>query len=188
MSGNQVIVEIDGSKMTQEFLEIVQRAYKKKPQKSDLRALEKWLKDTPGLWRAVFDLVNVLQTNFISRLITKEAAQIAIQENISGLRQELGYDNSSALEKLLIENIINTWLRYQWTDYQLMAFMGQDSVRFVELEFWEKRLSMSQRRYLQACETLAKVRRLMSLHPLIQVNIADDNGQQVNIAGDFVKR
>ena len=54
--------------------------------------------------------------------------------------------------------------------------IDQDSV----LEFWERRLSMSQRRSLQACETLAKVRKMKL--PSVQLNIGE---KQVNVAGDL---
>ncbi len=46
-------------------------------------------------------------------------------------------------------------------------------------EYWEKRLSSAQRRYLRACETLARVRKLAQASPL-QVNIG---AQQVNGVG-----
>jgi hypothetical protein len=188
MKDNAIAMEIDVSKYAKDFLELVQRTYKEKPDKEDLSELKRRLDENPALWRAVFDLVEVLQRNFIERLTMQKPARIAIEANILEIKQNMGYSYSSMLEKLLIENIIETWLRFQWTGYQLSAFMGKDNVRFLELEFWEKRLSLSQNRYLKACETLAKVRRLMSIRPLVQVNIARDNGQQVNIAGDFVKQ
>jgi len=56
--------------------------------------------------------------------------------------------------------------------------MGKDrSIKVIE--FWERRLSMSQRRYLAACETLAKIRK-MSV-PALQLNIGD---KQINVAGN----
>jgi hypothetical protein len=50
--------------------------------------------------------------------------------------------------------------------------------------YWEKRLSSVQRRYLRACETLARVRKLAQAAPL-QVNIG---AQQVNVAGGVAAR
>jgi hypothetical protein len=48
-------------------------------------------------------------------------------------------------------------------------------------EYWEKRLSAAQRRYLRACETLARVRKLTLGTLALQVNIAAAGGQQVNM-------
>ncbi len=47
--------------------------------------------------------------------------------------------------------------------------------------YWEKRLMMAQRRFTKACESLARVRRLSRRIP-VQVNIAVQGGQQINVA------
>jgi hypothetical protein len=46
--------------------------------------------------------------------------------------------------------------------------------------YWERRLTAAQGRYLRACESLARVRRLSRPGAPLQVNIG---GQQVNMAG-----
>jgi hypothetical protein len=40
----------------------------------------------------------------------------------------------------------------------------------------------AQARYLRACETLARIRKLARSTPALQVNIAADGGRQVNLA------
>jgi hypothetical protein len=52
--------------------------------------------------------------------------------------------------------------------------------RMSVLEFWEHRLSMAQKRYLTACETLAKIRKMAV--PALQLNIGD---KQINVAGNL---
>jgi len=188
MENNKIVHEVDGSKFTDELLALVESVYVEKPKRSDLQKLKRFLDETPGLWRAIFDITEMIQKNTIKRMVSQKAMQLSLEANISEMRQNLGYLNSSALEQLLIENIISTWLNYKWADYQVVTFMGKAGVRFKEIEFWERRLSMSQRRYLQACESLAKVRRLMARTPAVQVNIASQGGQQVNVAGDVVKK
>jgi hypothetical protein len=47
-----------------------------------------------------------------------------------------------------------------------------------QVEFFERRVTQCQKRYLASIKTLAQVRRLM--RPLIQVNIAE---KQANVAG-----
>jgi hypothetical protein len=47
-------------------------------------------------------------------------------------------------------------------------------------QYWEKRLSAAQRRYLRACTTLARIRKMRL--PAMQVNIAAEGGWHVNIA------
>jgi hypothetical protein len=47
------------------------------------------------------------------------------------------------------------------------------------LLYWERRISMTQKRYLKAIETLARIRKITG--PGIQVNISTSGGQQVNV-------
>jgi hypothetical protein len=175
-------------KKAREFIEIVKRAYNNKPDKKAIQELQKWLNEYPQIWRVVFDLSHVIEHNLIDHLVTDQAAQLAIKRNADQIRDDLGYDNSPVMEKLLIDNIVLAWLRWQWNEYQLVVFMGKGEIRMSVVEFWEKRLSAAQRRYLRACETLTRIRHLTSSRPAVQVNIANQGGQQVNVAGDVVKK
>ncbi len=170
-----------------EFLDLVKRSYEKKPNKKDLSELEKWINTYPELWEAVFDIARVIEGNFIENITSIKAAVIALQKNTDEIRNGMGYEAASVMERMLIDDLVISWLGVQYCNYQLMVRMEREE-KIVILEFWERRLSMSQRRYLHACETLAKVRRLMAGKPSVQVNIAAQGGQQVNVAGDLVKK
>ncbi len=188
IDGNRVfrhLKGLDDSKL-QEFLEVVKCAYVKKPSKKDLDELEKWMNSYPDLWKIVFDTALVMEQNFIQNMVSNKAAIIAMQKNTNEIRAGMGYSQSPIMEQMLIDNIVISWLGVQYTNYQLITRMKQEE-KIVLLEFWERRHSMSQRRYLHACEMLAKIRRLMSGRPAVQVNIAAQGGQQVNVAGDLVK-
>ncbi len=195
---NEIVITVDPYKAAgkvksfdqnkiEKFIDVVQRAYSEKPTASDLRELRKWLADYPGLWRGVFDMAEVVQANLIKRAVSEEAAQIALENNVSSIRDDFDYERAPILERLLIDNIVITWLRNQWAEYQVVALMGKGDISRASVEFWERRLSMAQHRYLSACQTLAKIRRLSSKYPSLQVNIAAQNGQQVNVAGDLQK-
>ncbi len=195
---NEIVVKVDPHKAAGtikgfdqnkigKFIEVVQRAHSEKPTAADIRELRKWLADYPGLWRSVFDMAEVVQTNLIRRMVAGEAAQIALEENALSIRDDFGYDGAPVLERLLIDNIVMTWLRNQWAEYQLVALMGNANASISSVEFWERRLSVVQHRHLLACQALAKIRRLSSKYPNLQVNIATQSGQQVNVAGDLGK-
>lgn len=164
----------------EQFADVVSRAYKTdKPAKEDLQFIRKALSKNPILSKAVFGLVESVQDLMIKNMTGMKPAEIALEEYTLSVRQEMGYNAAPIMEKLLIENIVTCWLRVYWIEGQLSMFMGRQ-IRFVEIEFWERRLSMAQRRYLQACETLAKVRKMKI--PNFQLNIGD---KQVNVAGDL---
>jgi hypothetical protein len=183
---SRLVKELDNSKIN-EFLEVVERAYVKKPSQKDLNELRKWINNYPELWKIVFDTAHVIEVNFISSMVGEKASIIAMQKNTNVIREEMDYSKASIMEQMLIDNIVISWLGVQYSNYQLITRMGRDE-KIVILEFWERRLSMAQRRYLHACETLEKIRYLMSRKPAVQVNIAAQGGQQVNIAGDLMKK
>ena len=71
---------------------------------------------------------------------------------------------------------------------QLLANYRTQSVRLMAQSitltlgmYWENCLSAAQRRFTQACETLARVRKLSRNTPALQFNIATSGGQQVNV-------
>jgi hypothetical protein len=175
-------------KMGHEFIEVVKRAYKNKPDKKAIQELQKWLDEHPQIWRVVFDLSYVVEYNLIERMVPEQAGRQAVHKNVEQIRNDLGYEASPMIERLLIDNVVFAWLRWQWTEYQLVLFMGKGEIRLSVVDFWERRLSAAQRRYLRACETLTRIRHLTSSKPAVQVNIAGRGGQQVNVAGDVVKK
>src|SRR5688572_20914651 len=101
--------ELDSAKID-EFLEVVNRAYKKKPNPKDLAELRKWIQDFPELWRVVFDTARVIEDNFIKNMVQDKASIIAMQKNAEEIREGLAYDKSSIMEKMLIDNVIISWL------------------------------------------------------------------------------
>jgi hypothetical protein len=175
---------LNTSELTKEeiekFVDTVSRAYKTdKPKQEDLQAIRKMLIDYPEMSAAVFSMVDSTQQLIIKNFVGQPAAEIAIEEHLVTLREGMGYQNSPVMEQLLIENIVTCWLRVQHCESNIAFMMGRDRSIAV-LEFWERRLTSCQRRYLMACETLAKVRKLKL--PAVQVNIGD---KQVNVAGNL---
>jgi hypothetical protein len=171
-----------------ELNELIQRAYRPNPDKKDIQELQKWLEEYPEIWCLVFDVAQVIEKNVIKRMVPEPASSLAIEKNVDAIRSDLGYGESPIMEMMLIDNIVLSWLRWQWAEYQLTIFMGPDGMNQSAIEFWERRVTAGQGRYLRACETLAKIRRLSQKNPSLQVNIATQSGQQVNIAGDIIKK
>ena len=171
-----------------EFAAIVERAYKSNPDPDDIEELQKWLAEYPEIWTFVFDMSHLIENNLINLIAPTQAASVALEKNVDEIRQSLGYEEATAMETALIDNIIVSWLRCQWAEYRLLMFMGQEESNMPIVAFWEKRLSIAQGRYLRACETLTKIRILSQKNPLLQVNIATQSGQQVNVAGDLIKK
>lgn len=163
------------------LLDLVSRTLKaKKPKKEDLREIKNFLIGRPEFCKAIFSIVDSVQTEIIKHMMgDQRVTQMAIEEYILCIRDDMGYHEAPIMEKLLIENIVTAWLRVQHCESQL-AFRMTGSQSISVMEFWERHLSTAQKRYLAACESLAKIRKMAV--PALQLNIGD---KQINVAGNL---
>lgn len=147
-----------------------------KPTKAQRATLAAYYERFPALAKMQGDATTVVTNRLIKSLYGKPngAGAMAANACINDVKHELGYDDAPMLEQLLIEHIVVCWLRLQSVEWcNLNHTEGAHSTS--DGAYWDKRLSAAQRRYLRACETLARVRRL---NVKIQVNMA--NQQIVN--------
>jgi hypothetical protein len=110
----------------------------------------------------------------IDSMTSNRAVAVELEHECEQNRNQLGYENASALERALIDAVVLAWLRYADLERRYSNVM-KGSISLQQADFWERRLGATQRRYLRAIETLARVRRLAI--PAMQVNIG---AQQVN--------
>ncbi len=97
-------------------------------------------------------------------------------------RKALAGPNPTPLEALLVERIVACHLQVSHYE-RLIASSARSSIGLDQAAWLHKKADMANRRYLSSIKTLAQVRRLQV--PLsLQVNIAAQGGQQVNVAGD----
>jgi hypothetical protein len=108
---------------------------------------------------------------------------MATEKGIETMRHDLGHQHAPMLERVLIDHVLTCWLRLQNVELRYTS-VTRESHTLDLGSHWERRLSAAQRRYLRACETLARVRKIIRRTPAMQINIATQGGQQVNIAGD----
>jgi len=103
--------------------------------------------------------------------ITRQGVELRLDE----LRDELAGPESSPLERLLIERIVISWVQANHADLvAATAMKGEAGLK--ERQHHLKVQDRATRRFLNACRTLAQVRKLLG--PNIQVNIAE---KQVNV-------
>lgn len=144
---------------------------------------------SPELYRHLFDLnemvTGLLVDSFGGSDVTSKLVSLPIEAQSKSLQNELGYENSPALERMLIHTVINAWLRLQWTEIRCNEVMKTNHAVHAGI-YWQKALTGASNRYLRAIETLARVRRLARADPALQLNIAYPDGQQVNLSGNVV--
>jgi len=182
--GNEVTIEITAPR---ELGDLRAAVDKKKPDPGDVAEYGKALDAHPAVALALSDVAGWVQQGIVKALGTvPKSVEMALRQRPALMRAELGYNEATPLERLLIDHVVACWLRQQQAE-MLYTEKWKGSLSTEAADFWERRLSAAQRRYLRACETLTRVRRLV--RATVQINIAAEGGQQVNVAGGLeVKR
>ena len=131
---------------------LVRKTQKDKPRQKDVEALRSHLEEHPELWRIVGD---VAQHAFVKLADVvsgdQEALRASLEAGQSAMRKELGFAQASALERLLIDRVILCWLRLHHVDFHYTVAL-ENSIPLPRANYWERRLSAAQHRYLQACQ------------------------------------
>ena len=170
-----------------EYLALVHKINLENPDDEDIEVLRNMFCEHPSLWRMAGDLAFRCQCNLLCDTRINVIVREGVAAGLAGMQKQLGYGEASMLEQMLIQQLLLSWLRLNLWEYESIHMQSKGEMSLDKAYFWERRLSAAQKRYLSACESLARVRRLTRRTPALQVNINTNSGQQVNIAGNFVK-
>ncbi len=165
------------------FLDLIEKTDRRAPKPADLAALRAMLQENPELWRVAGDLAHTAALAVVAKMRAYPLVAESLKRGWDVMKDELGYQLASPLERLLVEQVILCWLHLNAAELEYADVIGGSSFAHV-VDHCERRLSSAQTRYLRACETLARIRKLARSTPALQVNIAADGGQQINVAGD----
>ena len=154
------------------FLALVKKTDTEKPAPKDVAALRQALEKDERLWRKTSDLNHMAHAILLKKFPAEMRESIYLR--LKAMREELGYEAASDVERLLIEQIETCWLNLHIT--QVAYAMRIDD------EGWEKHMDAAQKRYLKALATLTEARRRRLGPKTLQVNIG---AQQVNVAGNL---
>jgi hypothetical protein len=143
--------------------------------RSERRAI---LKRDPDLALRLGDVAQHLEDQLIEDLGGGAVLSDALPKKCRAMRRELGCDGASALEQLLIDRIIVTWLHVQRAELDRRTVIN--GATLAKAAFYHKEASRALADHTRAVTALARVRKL--LRPTVaQVNIAAAGGQQVNV-------
>ena len=161
-----------------ELQALARKVDKTKPDKGDVTALTVFLNQHPEFWRICGDLTEQAALIMLADMEAPRSMKESLQVGMAHMAAELTQPGDGELERLIIRQVVGCWLRLSYVEYIYgrAVIVGKQTLN--QGDFWERRLSAAQRRYLRAAETLARVRR-MNL-PAMQVNIAAQQINQVN--------
>lgn len=148
-------------KNTRDMMALIARVDKGDPAPDDVRALAKELTDKPQLCRSIGNVQNNIFSEVLKDSAGSNFVRDCIQRYVEEMKAELGYASSTFVEKMLIDEIIMRWLRLQSIEKYHKDVTSQNHTADQGL-YVEKRLDMSQKRFLKSIDTLAKVRKMIA--------------------------
>lgn len=165
------------------FRALLDKTDKENPQPKDVKALADLLSGNRKLelWRDAASAGHLAEIMVIENAHATAAPKECWKHRLQVLKKDLGYDGAPMLEQLLIQHAALCWLKLNLVELSYSNTMKQ-SITLTLGIYWEKRLSVAQKRFTRACDTLARVRRLSRNTPALQFNIATSGGQQVNLS------
>jgi hypothetical protein len=151
-----------------------------KGQEDAVPEIRQILNEHPDLaWRFV-DVAHIAEDALIE-VMTKEddlATKELIRCQLEAMKEEVAGKNSSALERLLSERVVVTWLEVQL--FEALYAQNMRKLTIPQAEHHQKRLDRAHRRHLSAIRALAQMRKLLKGTSITQINIAE---KQINTTG-----
>ncbi len=175
----------DKPKKQNDLGSVLARCQGKNTKKADLELLAKQLDANP---RAIAELGDLTNANIekMAEGFNNPGFALILEKHIPQLKKELGYGIAPMIERLSIDGVVISWLRWQQIEYNY-TWQNRQGLSINQAAYWDRSLTAAHARYLKALESLAKIRKLARHDPALQVNIATQGGQQVNVAGDLVR-
>ena len=170
------LVDRDG---TLAYLEgILARVDRENPDPTAVEELRTALRTAPALSRILCDFAGINNEKVIESLVSGPVGRESLTAQVEAMRDGLGYKTSPDLERGLIEHVVLCWLRVQKAE---MVYSQAQTVEMTlsKADWHERRLTAAHGRYMRACDSLARVRR-MGRPSAFQINVGE---QQVNVAG-----
>lgn len=168
-----------GKEITEKFLDVYGKITKEAPSKKSKKELEAYFieKKEPSI------PIQAFSKNGINRLIEEmfNLTQLDLEKvknGIAEMRTELGYDHSSTIEQLLIDEIILEFFRMHYMQMLLTTSITMKRTTDRLIRFADQMVNSAQRRMYKSIQTLMRLRKT-GIN--LQINIATEGGKQVNI-------
>jgi len=113
----------------------------------------------PRLWLDLGTEADLAVTGVLDAAATSPGTRIVLEAMHKQYKRDLGWEEATPLERALMEVVAIAWLRLCLLIHR-HAETTKSATPAGELLVWKKLISGAQRRFLQACESLARVRRM----------------------------
>ncbi|HKQ99931.1 MAG TPA: hypothetical protein VJT09_04620 [Pyrinomonadaceae bacterium] len=148
------------------FDELLAKTNRNQPSEKDVKAFRRLLRDHPEqkLWQRIAGIIGHAESYALDSGPLSPGLNEVLRHKQNEIRERLGYDEASEMEQLLISHATLCWLRLGLAEIRFTKVMSGNN-SFKLCEFYERHLSLAQRRFTRACETLERVRLLARSNP-----------------------
>lgn len=155
---NDKLVKKDHPK--KDFAAIVSATNKKDPKPEDIQALRELMCEDSNIWKSYGDWAKQTEITILNEYFETSGFVLeTVTKKLANMRDELGWQDASEIEKLLIRQVCLTWLRLYHLERLHHSKTTQNHTSETGI-YWDKRLMNAQKRHLRAIESLAKVRKM----------------------------
>ena len=171
-------LEEESEKTVEKLHDLLRHA--EKGQEDAVPEIRQILNEHPSLALRFVDVAHIAEDALIEEM-TKEgdlAAKELIRCQLEAMREQIAGKNCSALERLLSERVVVTWLEVQL--FEALYAKNMRKLTLAQAEHHQKRLDRAHRRHLSAIRALAQIRKLLKGASITQINIAE---KQINTTG-----
>lgn len=166
---------------------VFQATNKEKPKPEDVEALNKIFDESPHVWQQVGNLAARVKDSIIAMQCSQNHLVIeATKRKVAEMRDRLGWKDASRLEKIVIEQVCMNWLRLNHLEL-VHEQKTRESHTVAVGEHWDKLLTQAQKRYLRACESLAKIRKLLAEAELREQQAREKRSKSAAVANRLLK-
>ena len=181
--GEQITVMAAKLETYEKLRDLIKRTNTEKPKADDLAALRRLFDEEPDLWHSIGNMAKRTLEHLCRTYYHQSAyLQECVDRQLEEMRTQFGYGESSPLEKILIEQILVCYVNLYVLEINSATKLCESHSTEAGL-YWDRRLTGAQRRFRRACESLARVKKLLRNSPTLQFNVSTSGGQQLNIAG-----
>lgn len=128
---------------------------------AEIKELRAFMNEHDGekLWRRVASPGQASIDYLLQMRIAGAGLSEAWRRQIEDMRKDFGFEEAPRVEKFLIQHIILCWLQLNFVElsYSQLLKEGSTLPRGV---FWDRRVTLAQRRFTRACESLERLRAL----------------------------
>jgi hypothetical protein len=175
-------------KKENEFAEIqalISRTDKENPKPEDLVLMKKILNEDSTLVR-INEFAELANKRFIESVSKSALMRELLERQIKEKRESFDYKTANIVVRMLIDQVILCQLRLNHTETLHISKLDESHSAEHGL-YWDKRLNSAQRRFLKACETLAKVQKHLSEADLRKQQEQNSRGKGAVLANKLLK-